>query len=129
MIKRLSLALALATSFAGAAAAQQPFWAGASRLTCTIETAATCNGMSCTPLNVARIVFVELQASQVCASNDGATCAFRYYPVTQSNQSGRLLLVVRGTGTTYSIGQDGRMAGASVVSPQAHVYIGRCEVG
>ena len=129
MIKRFSLALALATSFAAAAAAQQPFWSGAGRLKCTIETAATCDGATCTPMGVARIVFVELGASRICASRDGAACAFRYYTITQSDQSGRLLLVVRGTGTSYSIAQDGRMAGSSVVAPLAHVFIGRCEVG
>lgn len=129
MIKRHSLAIALAASFAAPAAAQQPFWAGADRLKCTIEISSTCNGTTCTPLDVARIVFVELGASRVCASRDGATCAFRYYEVTRSDQAGRLLLVVRGTGTSYSIGQDGRMAGASVVAPQAHVFIGRCEIG
>ena len=130
MIKRLSLALALTAAFTAAAAAQQAaFWSGAARLKCTIDISSTCDGASCTPLQVAPILFVELGASRICASRDGAACAFRYYTITQSDQSGRLLLVVQGTGTSYSIAQDGRMAGSSVVAPLAHVFIGRCEVG
>ena len=130
MIKRLSLALALAAASGAAASAQQgAFWSGADRLKCTIDISSTCDGRSCTPLQVAPILFVELGASRICASRDGTACAFRYYPITQSDQSGRLLLVVQGTGTSYSIGADGRMAGSSVVSPVTYVFVGRCEVG
>ena len=103
MIKRLSLALALAAASAAAASAQQgAFWSGADRLKCTID---------------------------ICASRDGTASAFRYYPITQSDPSGCLLLVVQGTGTSYSIGADGRMAGSSVVSPVIYVFVGRCEDG
>lgn len=126
MIKRASLALALTGSFAAAAAAQEPFWAGADKLRCNIEVSGNCDGGSCQPFDVMRIVFVELQQKRVCASRDGATCGARYYEIDTYNQSGRLLLVVRGTGTSYSIAPDGTMSGAASVSPNTYVYRGRC---
>lgn len=126
MIKSLSLALALTTSFAAAAAAQQPFWSGAGKLRCNIETSGNCDGGSCQPFEVMRIVFVELLEKRVCASRDGATCGARYYAIDTYDQAGRLLLIVRGTGTSYSIASDGTMAGAAVVSPATYVFRGRC---
>ena len=130
MIKRFSLALAAAIAAAAPAAAQQgAFWSGAARIKCTIEISSTCDGASCTPLQMAPILFVELAQRRICASRDGASCAFRYSAFARSDQAGRLLLVVQGTGTSYSIAQDGRMSGASVVAPLAHVFLGRCEAG
>lgn len=127
MMKRCTLAIALAISLASAAAAQQPpFWSGASKLRCDIEASGNCDGGSCQPFQVMNVVFVELPAKRVCASRDGATCAARYYTIDTYDHAGRLLLVVRGTGTSYSIAADGTMAGAAVVSPNTYVFRGRC---
>lgn len=127
MRKRFTLALALAAALAAPAAAQQPqFWSGASKLRCEIEASGNCDGGSCQPFQVMRIVFVELGAKRVCASRDGTGCQARYYAVDTIDQGGRLLLVVRGTGTSYSIAADGTLAGAAVVSPNTYVFRGRC---
>lgn len=129
MIKRLTLAFALAASLASGAAAQEPFWAGAGNLRCDIATSGNCNGATCQPFNVMRILLINLAANQVCASRDGTACGARYYDIASSDQGGRLLLVVRGTGTSYSISADGSLAGAAVVAPTAYVFIGRCRRG
>jgi hypothetical protein len=130
MIKRFTLAFAFALSLASAAAAQQdPFWVGAANLRCDIETSGTCNGATCRPFNVMRVLLIDLGANQICASRDGAACGARHYEIASSDQSGRLLVVVRGTGTSYSIGADGSLAGAAVVAPSTHVFIGRCQRG
>lgn len=127
MTTRFTVAAALATALAAPAAAQQPpFWSGAAKLRCDIEASGNCDGGSCQPFNVMRIVFVELDAKRVCASRDGSGCHARYYDVDTIEQAGRLLLVVRGTGTSYSIAADGTLAGAAVVAPNSYVFRGRC---
>jgi hypothetical protein len=126
----LPLAFVLAASLASAAAAQEPpFWTGASKLRCDIAASGNCDGGSCQPFQIMRIVFVELDGKRVCASRDGATCAARYYAIDTLDQAGRLLIVVRGTGTSYSIAADGTMAGAAVVAPNSYVFRGRCARG
>ncbi len=128
MIRSLVLASALAALLAAPATAQQPVWAGADRLRCDIEVANTCDRANCRPFQVLRVVLVDLAGKRICASRDGAACAARSYEIDVGNQvqSDRLVVVVRNTGTTYSIGADGTMSGASVVSPVTHVYHGRC---
>jgi len=127
MTSRFTFAFALALSLSAPAAAQQPpFWSGAGKLRCNIAASGNCDGGSCQPFNVMRIVFVEIDAKRVCASRDGTACHARYYDIDIIEQAGRLLLVVRGTGTSYSIAADGTMAGAAVVSPNSYVFRGRC---
>ena len=128
MTRPLVLASALTALLAAPALAQQPVWAGADRLRCDIEVANTCDRANCRPFQVLRVVLVDLAARRICASRDGAACAARTYEIEVGDQvqSGRLVVVVRNTGTTYSIAADGTMSGASVVSPVIHVFHGRC---
>jgi hypothetical protein len=119
-------ALALVPSAVSAQQQGAPVWAGASGLHCQVETAATCNAERCAPLQALPTILFDLAAKRACASSAGEGCTTGFQEITLGEYLDRLLLVVSGTGTSFSVASDGAMSGANVQAPNVLTFYGRC---